>query len=62
MWQQDLWKGFLTNLGTIFQLEDALHSVDGDDDGLWAKLGPGYMDAQLVDMTAHECKGQFQLL
>lgn len=47
----------MTNLGTIFQLEDALHGVDGDDDRLRAKLGPGYMDAQLMDMTTHECKG-----
>lgn len=52
----------MTNLGSILQLEDALHGVDGDDYRLRAQLGPGYMDTQLMDMTTHECKGQLQLL
>ena len=51
-----------TNLRSVLQFEDALHCVNGDDHGLGAQFGPGYVDTQLMDVTAQEGKGQFQLL
>lgn len=52
----------VTNLGGILQLQNALHCVDCDDNRLRAQLCPGYMDTELMDMTAHESKGKLQLL
>lgn len=53
IWPTQFWPGSgitrcyqsVTDLGTILQLEDTLHGVDGDDDRLRAQFGPGYVDA-----------------
>lgn len=51
-----------TDRGSVPELEDALHGVDGDDHGLRAQFGPGHVDAQLVDVAAQEGEGQLELL
>lgn len=51
-----------TDRGSVSELEDALHGVDGDDHGLGGQFGPGNMDAQLVDVSAQEHEGQLELL
>jgi hypothetical protein len=37
----------------VWEAEDALNGVDGEDDGLWLEPGPGHVDLQLVNVTCN---------